>query len=129
MITPVGTGFPSVPARSGSHGASAGTGAQRSGARAPQPCPEPDDPGPPNALITAFGPALSDLDDLVIVSYARGVKDERTLLHELVDQLPDDRLDQATALLEKMVGTALRREFKSTASAGESWPSGFAQNS
>ena len=40
------------------------------------------------------------------------VREERTLLHELIDQLPDDRLGQATALLEKLVSVSLRRNFK-----------------
>ncbi len=34
------------------------------------------------------------------------------MLHELVDQLPDDRLGQAASLLEKLVSVSLRRNFK-----------------
>ncbi|MEU6129007.1 hypothetical protein ABZ805_07530 [Saccharopolyspora sp. NPDC047091] len=40
------------------------------------------------------------------------MREERTLLHELVDQLPDDRLGQAVSLLEKLVSVSLRRNFK-----------------
>ncbi|GAA3359498.1 hypothetical protein GCM10020366_35760 [Saccharopolyspora gregorii] len=40
------------------------------------------------------------------------VREERTLLHELVDKLPDDRLGQAVSLLEKLVSVSLRRNFK-----------------
>ncbi|MCX2729627.1 hypothetical protein OOZ19_05210 [Saccharopolyspora sp. NFXS83] len=40
------------------------------------------------------------------------MREERTMLHELVDQLPDDRLGQALSLLEKLVSVSLRRNFK-----------------
>lgn len=40
------------------------------------------------------------------------VREERAQLHELIDQLPDDRLGQAASLLEKLVSNSLRRSFK-----------------